>query len=116
MAVRRFGAIPTGLLDNLEAIIPPTVNDDVTLGYKVGSVWYDTVGADWYVCTDETDAAAVWKVSGYGLLTPSAEDWSGNQANVAEDRVLDANATTIDEFADVLGTLIADLITTGILV
>jgi len=115
MATRRFGEIGTGQLDNLEAIIPPAATDDVGLGYKVGSVWYDTVLDDWYVCVDEADDNAVWIVTGVGVLTPSAEDWSGNQANVTPDRVIDANTTTIDEFADVLGTLIADLVTTGII-
>jgi hypothetical protein len=35
--------------------------------------------------------------------------------NVTTDRAYDANATTVDELADVLGTLIADLKTKGIL-
>ncbi len=35
--------------------------------------------------------------------------------NVTTDRAYDANATTIDELADVLGTLIADLKTGGII-
>ena len=35
--------------------------------------------------------------------------------NVTPDRSYDANATTVDEVADVLGTLIADLKTKGIL-
>src|SRR6185436_5864164 len=35
--------------------------------------------------------------------------------NVTTDRAYDANATTLDEVADVLGTLIADLQTRGIL-
>ena len=35
--------------------------------------------------------------------------------NVTTDRTYDANATTTDELADVLGTLIADLKTQGII-
>lgn len=35
--------------------------------------------------------------------------------NVTTDRAYDANATTIDELADVLGTLIADLRAAGII-
>lgn len=41
--------------------------------------------------------------------------WSGNQSNVTTDRTYDANSTTTDELADVLGTLIADLIDKGVL-
>jgi len=36
-------------------------------------------------------------------------------SNVSADRTYDANATTLDEIADVLGTLVADLTTLGIL-
>lgn len=38
-----------------------------------------------------------------------------NITNVTTDRAYDANATTIDELADTLGTLIADLRTSGII-
>jgi len=36
-------------------------------------------------------------------------------SNVTTDRTYNANATTIDEVADVLGTLIADLKSAGVL-
>jgi hypothetical protein len=35
-------------------------------------------------------------------------------SNVSADRAFDANSTTVDEIADVLGTLIADLKLTGL--
>lgn len=35
--------------------------------------------------------------------------------NVTTDRVLDADATSIDELADALGTLVADLKTAGVI-
>lgn len=41
--------------------------------------------------------------------------WAGNQSNVTPDRSYNANATTTDELADVLGTLIADLLEVGII-
>ena len=43
------------------------------------------------------------------------DGWSGNQSNVTTDRAFDANSTSTAELADVLGTLIADLITKGVL-
>jgi len=43
------------------------------------------------------------------------DGWSGNQTNVTTDRTFDANSTSTAELADVLGTLIADLITKGVL-
>lgn len=36
-------------------------------------------------------------------------------SNVTEDRVLNANSTSLDELADVLGTLIGDLQTVGVI-
>jgi hypothetical protein len=53
---------------------------------------------------------ALTRVNLAGALTTYAE------ANVTTDRAFDANATTLDEVADVLGTLIADLRGRGLVV
>jgi len=45
----------------------------------------------------------------------NSEGWAGAQTNVTPDRAYDANASSTAELADVLGTLIADLIEIGIL-
>jgi len=45
---------------NLSAGAPPTVNDDITLGYTVGSRWIDITNDKEYVCLDNTNGAAVW--------------------------------------------------------
>jgi len=47
-------------LDNLAATVAPTVNDDVTAGYDVGSKWLDTTADTAYICLDSTTGAAVW--------------------------------------------------------
>lgn len=47
------------------------------------------------------------------LLPASPADYT--VSNVTTDRTYDANATTVDELADVLGTLIADLTSLGLL-
>lgn len=39
----------------------PTVNDDDTAGYEIGSYWIDTVSNKSYTCTDSSTGAAVWK-------------------------------------------------------
>jgi len=51
------------LQDNLSAVTAPTVNDDNTAGYEVGSVWIDTTSVirKVYVCTDASTGAAVWE-------------------------------------------------------
>ncbi len=45
---------------NRSATVAPTVNDDITGGYAVGSEWNDTTADRQYVCHDNTDGAAVW--------------------------------------------------------
>lgn len=46
--------------DKLDATSAPTVNDDVDLGYSVGSKWVDVSADKAYICLDNTDGAAVW--------------------------------------------------------
>lgn len=46
---------------------------------------------------------------------PNVSGWAGNQSNVTTDRTYDANSTSTDELADVLGTLIDDLLNKGLL-
>lgn len=52
----------------------PTVNDDETLGYGIGSTWFNiATGSDIYVCVDATAGAALWLL--YSPLIP-ADNWS----------------------------------------
>jgi hypothetical protein len=114
LATRRFGARTTGQLDNLEATAAPSAANDVGEGYAVGSIWIDVTGDIAYVCVDSTENTAIWDVMAAAAITPSAEIWAAI-TNDTEDRTMDANATTIDELADIVGTLIGDLVATGIL-
>lgn len=43
----------------LYAPVIPSVNDDITLGYVVGTTW-ETADGIKYICTDNTDGAAGW--------------------------------------------------------
>ena len=53
--------------NNWGASIAPTVNDDIDLGYSVGSRWLNISTDNEWVCTDNTDGAAVWvETSGGG--------------------------------------------------
>lgn len=51
---------PRSPLINYDGSGAPTVNDDETEGYSIGSVWYN--GADIYDCTDASVGAAVWSL------------------------------------------------------
>jgi hypothetical protein len=52
---------------------------------------------------------------GFYGATPVAKSSAYTPSNVTTDRSYDANATTLDEVADVLGTLIADLQNVGLI-
>jgi len=47
----------------LDATNAPTVNDDETAGYSVGSQWFYTTANRSFVCVDATATAAVWRNS-----------------------------------------------------
>jgi len=49
--------------DNLSAAAAPTVNDDSTAGYEVGSLWINTAALTpaVYSCVDASAGAAVWR-------------------------------------------------------
>jgi hypothetical protein len=76
---------PGRRLNNLTAVVPPTVNDDWNgaSGYEVGSVWVDTATDTFYVCVDSTNGAAVWSSGGGGSgdLTTLLIDTSVTGAN-----------------------------------
>jgi len=48
------------ILSNLTATVAPTVNDDNTKGYSVGSTWIDVTGKKVYTCIDSSVGVAVW--------------------------------------------------------
>ena len=52
------------LKHNYVATTDPSVNDDILLGYNIGSVWINTIEKVFYVLTDKTAGAAVWKSAG----------------------------------------------------
>lgn len=52
---------------------------------------------------------------GFYNTAPQSQSTGWSVSNVSSDKTYDANATTVDELADVLGTLIADLKTYGLL-
>ena len=60
MQVTTSTGVITSLKSNLAASAAPTVNDDSSAGYAVGSVWIDVTADKAYLCLDDTVGAAVW--------------------------------------------------------
>jgi hypothetical protein len=40
----------------------PSSSNDSTQNYSTGSLWYDTIGLQWYICTNNTASSAVWSI------------------------------------------------------
>ncbi len=58
---------------NFIATTDPTVDNDITEDYCVGSPWINTTSGDVFKCVDNTEGAAVWKnltTGGGGTHTP----------------------------------------------
>jgi hypothetical protein len=53
--------VVTSIKSEFNKNVAPTINDDNTTGYSVGSRWIDTTLGDEYVNVDATTGAAVWK-------------------------------------------------------
>lgn len=53
-------------LSNLTATADPTVNDDVDLGYSVGSKWVNVSTQEEWTCFSPINGLAVWKRAGSG--------------------------------------------------
>lgn len=54
---------------NLTATVAPTISNDSSQGYGVGSMWFDTVAELVYFCTDASVGAAVWIAGGGGITS-----------------------------------------------
>jgi hypothetical protein len=54
----------------------PTVDDDETLGYTVGSIWVNETTGEAFILVDSTDGAAVWvSISGGTVYAPTTADY-----------------------------------------
>lgn len=66
---------------NLYSYEAPTVNNDGTEGYDVGSVWFNQGTGAIYVCSNTTTGAAVWTlVTGQNNLTATAVPAAGDDS------------------------------------
>lgn len=70
----------------------PTVDDDVTEGYRAGSLWVNTSTPALFYCSDPTEGAAQWQAGGSGDSAYAAK--SGNYALQATDRTVGFDTTS----------------------
>jgi hypothetical protein len=56
------------LVNFTATIAPVNITDDITLGYTVGSRWIDLTTDLEYICLDNSDGAAVWKVTTLNII------------------------------------------------
>lgn len=65
-------SVGSAIWDPIPAVVPfsnftatsqPTVSDDETDGYEVGSLWVNTAAENAYICIDPSTGAAVWKLT-----------------------------------------------------
>ena len=68
------GSVQSNMIKLTIDTIPPTVNNDITQSYAVGSRWIDTKAKEVYNLVDNTKGAAVWVTS----LKMSVYDTNGN--------------------------------------
>lgn len=57
--IEKLAQLSTGD-NNFNATAAPTVNDDNTEGYEVGSIWIDTTNDKAYILLDASTGSAVW--------------------------------------------------------
>jgi len=104
-AVRTLAEIKTDLslnyVENLKVKLdgtaaPAAATDDETLGYAVGSRWFDVTNDKEYVCLDNTDGAAVWtETTGAGGGASQLSDLSDvDLTDIANLKILQYNSTS----------------------
>lgn len=63
-----------GPKNNYSATAEPTVNNDQTQGYGIGSHWIDTSSEKLFICFDATTGAAVWNSAGGATVDVKTAD------------------------------------------
>jgi hypothetical protein len=61
---RRHGEINTNndaAIDNLSAVVDPTVNDDIADGWTIGSRWINVLTGQLFTCVSSNTSTADWK-------------------------------------------------------
>jgi len=65
--------------NNFVAVVSPTINDDSSLNYVNGSLWFNTATKELSICTDNSIGAAVWS-----LVSGGASSGGGASPDIYE--------------------------------
>ena len=88
--------------NKFDATAAPTVNDDSSAGYQVGSKWIDVTNDKAYNCVDATAGAAVWNEAGGGggssIFTANGTFGSSRTATLTDTLSIKDSGGTNDVF------------------
>lgn len=65
----------------------PTVNDDETWGFGVGSCWFNTVDLNTWTCLDGTEGAAIWRIAAENVEKATSEGESSTNSTALQSKV-----------------------------
>lgn len=71
-------------LNNFLGLLDPSVSDDASDGYSLGSTWYNTSSKQGFACLDSTVGAAVWRKTTLEIddsTSSSTGAWSSDKVN-----------------------------------
>lgn len=96
------------LTNNFGATTNPGVSNDISEGYEVGSTWINTSTDSAYLCSDSTEGAAVWLLTGN---TASGLVVAGVAAGYKLARGVHTQVAASDTIVTGLATVVAALAT-----
>lgn len=95
--------------NNFAGAAAPSVSDDNTQGYAVGSYWFDTTNDEVYGCTNAATGAAEWQllsaVGGMGLEESTGPELTIATGSITPTHVCHTVDTEADAGADDLDTI-----------
>jgi len=66
----------------------PTVNDDNSWGFGVGSCWFNTVDLNTWTCLDGTVGAAIWRIAAENVERADVEESSSTNSTTLQDKAV----------------------------
>jgi hypothetical protein len=90
--------------DNLDAVVPPSRNDDIAAGYGVGSLWRISAAGVYllYVCADASEGAAVWTSISHVYYDVSSNALDDIDVTATIGEILLTGVTTAASASDVI--------------